>query len=280
MPNYFAHRQFGARVLAALPPALAAVLERERDAFDLGLYGPDPLFFYRPILHSEPFVLGTSMHHQPVRPVAERLRRAVEENRPFARGYSADFLCHFALDCRCHAYINERSGHGVTHSGMESELDRALMLQAGIDPLHTTPLPQPELPQAAYETIVQAAYPGVTPAQYQKGFAGFRRISRLLTRASGTRLRQVVNAVSRIPLCSFFREAVLTRSPNPAYAADTAVLLDLLEREVAPTAQAVAGFFAAIAKGTPLSSAWYDRDFEGNSFPAQPASRAAGGPAL
>lgn len=280
MPNYYAHRRFGAQVLAALPPALAAVLEREREAFDLGLYGPDPLFFYRPLLHSRAHVLGTSMHHQPVRPVAQRLRQAVEDNRPFSRGYAAGFLCHFALDFRCHAYINDRNGHGVTHSGMESELDRALMLEDGIDPLRATPLPRPALPAEAYETIVSAAYPGVTADQFRKGFSGFFRVSRLLTRASGTCLRQVVNGIARIPLCAFFREAVLTPQPNPAYASDTAVLLDLLQREVSPTAQAVAGFFTAIAKGAPLTSSWYDRDFEGNCFPACPAFRAAGGPAL
>ncbi len=245
----------------------------------MGLYGPDPLFFYRPILHSAPFVLGTSMHHKPVRPVAERLRPGRGGKPPLCPGLFRRLFVSLCPGLPLPRYINERSGHGVTHSGMESELDRALMLQAGIDPLHTTPLPGPSCPRRPMRPLFRCLSRR-DPRSVSKGLCRVRRISRLLTRASGTRLRQVVNAVSRIPLCSFFREAVLTRSPNPAYAADTAVLLDLLEREVAPTAQAVAGFFAAIAKGTPLSSAWYDRDFEGNSFPAQPASRAAGGPAL
>ena len=50
MPNYYAHLTFGQRVLADLPAGLSELIEQEREAFDLGCLGPDPLFFYQPIL--------------------------------------------------------------------------------------------------------------------------------------------------------------------------------------------------------------------------------------
>ncbi|UQT49707.1 hypothetical protein M5E87_08415 [Flavonifractor plautii] len=49
MPNYYAHLTFGQRVLADLPAYLSELIEQEREAFDLGCLGPDPLFFYQPI---------------------------------------------------------------------------------------------------------------------------------------------------------------------------------------------------------------------------------------
>ena len=49
MPNYYAHLTFGQRVLADLPAGLSELIEQEREAFDLGCLGPDPLFFYQPI---------------------------------------------------------------------------------------------------------------------------------------------------------------------------------------------------------------------------------------
>ena len=48
VPNYYTHLKFGAVVLGALPTALAGLLSEEREAFELGCLGPDPLFFTAP----------------------------------------------------------------------------------------------------------------------------------------------------------------------------------------------------------------------------------------
>ena len=43
MPNYFAHLIFGAKVLRETPEELSDPIRREREAFNLGCLGPDPL---------------------------------------------------------------------------------------------------------------------------------------------------------------------------------------------------------------------------------------------
>lgn len=264
MPNYYAHLVFGREVLARLPETLKSQLEAERDAFEVGLYGPDPLFFYHPMTRNFARTCGIAMHKQPVRPVARRLRRAVEDDLPFARGYAAGFLCHFALDSRCHYYVEERVARwGLSHAGMEVELDRALMVADGIDPLHETPMPQPRLPGAFFETVTAAAYPGVRPVQFEKGLRLFSRVSRLQTRAAGTRVHRFANwAGNRTAKFSKVRGTVLSPAPDPAYRQTTADLLSLLRGEVAPTAEELARFFAAVARGGELDG-WYDRPFGG-----------------
>lgn len=109
MPDYYAHLQFGAQVLAALPEGLRICLEKERDAYTLGQYGPDPLYFYLFARGGTVRAVGRSVHRQPVRPAMERLRLAMEEGKAFSAGYAAGFLCHFALDSRCHARIEQWS---------------------------------------------------------------------------------------------------------------------------------------------------------------------------
>ena len=105
MPNYFTHLQFGERVLAALPEPLRARIQPQRADFDVGCYGPDPLFFYH-LLHDNPVRrVGLRMHKVSALPVFRRLARIISEDRPGAAGYSAGFLCHFALDSGCHGYI-------------------------------------------------------------------------------------------------------------------------------------------------------------------------------
>ena len=55
MPSTYAHRRFGANVLDHLPAPLREKLEAHRELYDIGLHGPDLLFYYLSLIHiSEP----------------------------------------------------------------------------------------------------------------------------------------------------------------------------------------------------------------------------------
>lgn len=269
MPNYFAHLEFGRRVLDSLPIPLRKSIEVEKDAFILGLYGPDPLFFSP---RRRVRQLGCSLHRQAVRPVAERLRQAIEEDVPLSQGYAAGFLCHFALDSACHPYVDTMSSAGlVTHGQIEAELDRLLMLRVGLNPMEDTPIPPiPVMPEL--EQVIRTAYPGLSPRQFQTGYEMFGRASRLLTLAGGTGLRNLTDRLARrYPVCAPIQGMVLPQEPDPACAQSSADLYTLLLDSVGPTVQTLAGYFA----GAPLDS-WYSRDFHAlsageNAVPLVPA---------
>ena len=53
MPSTYAHRCFGADVLTQLPEALQKKIEPYRALYDIGLHGPDLLFYYK-ALQSNP----------------------------------------------------------------------------------------------------------------------------------------------------------------------------------------------------------------------------------
>ena len=65
MPDFYAHEVFGAKVFAALPKPVQDRLEPEKDAWQCGLYGPDPLFFYHPLWPNRPCHEGHILHRQP-----------------------------------------------------------------------------------------------------------------------------------------------------------------------------------------------------------------------
>lgn len=264
MPNYFAHLEFGRRVLDTLPLPLRRTVEAEKQAFLLGLYGPDPLFFSpRRRVRQE----GSDIHRQPARTAAARLRQAMEDRIPFSHGYAAGFLCHFALDSACHPYVDAMVDRGeATHSQIEAELDRLLMLRVGLNPMEDTPMPPiPVVPEL--EPILRAAYPGVSPRQFQSGYDLFGRASRLLTLASGTRLRGLADRLaSRHPSCAPLRGVILSQDPDPACDQSSSDLYTILSDTVSPTVQALEAFFAA----APLDS-WYARDFHGVPAAEDPA---------
>lgn len=265
MPNYYAHLKFGSRVLAAVPESLRVRLEKEKDAYALGQYGPDPLFFYHPVTNNPARVMGLGMHKQSLRPVAERLRQAVEKGLPCADGYAAGFLCHFALDSRCHEYIERITAAGLaTHAGIESEFDRFLMVRDGVDPFRETPLKLPQMPTAFDVLLERYVYPGVTAEQYRKGLKLYRVVSRWYTRTAGNRpvKRCVDLAAQNVSLFSFFRDVVLERRPRPVYERSSREMLELLQSEVSAAAEQITAFF----QGAPLGL-WFDRDFSGRPFP-------------
>lgn len=263
MANYFAHLVFGRQVLQALPAPTRRLILQERDAFVLGLYGPDPLFFYHPITNKGGVrSLGHRVHAAPLRPMARRLRQCVEAGLPMSRGYSAGLLCHFALDCTCHRYIHAHTGP-LTHAGMESELDRSLLLRHGHDPLRDTPFLTPPLSMAQYGDLVEAAYPTLGPRQYRDSLSAYLRASLFQTLVAGTPWRHIVNAASRLPPLEFFRSSVLRPRPDPLYKKAVEDLLTAMEGQVAPAAAAIVNFFRPAFPA--LADPWYDRDFSGVS---------------
>ena len=47
MPTTYAHYRFGKEVTEALPRGLQNTIEYHRDLYDIGLHGPDILFYYK-----------------------------------------------------------------------------------------------------------------------------------------------------------------------------------------------------------------------------------------
>ena len=64
MPSTYAHRRFGADVLALLPDGLRATLEQHRELYDIGLHGPDLMFYYKALQSNPVNRLGNAMHEQ------------------------------------------------------------------------------------------------------------------------------------------------------------------------------------------------------------------------
>ena len=138
MPSTYAHRRFGADVLALLPDGLRATLEQHRELYDIGLHGPDLMFYYKALQSNPVNRLGNTMHEQKGEVFFTRARTVVENapNKDAALAYALGFVCHFALDSTCHPYVEAYVREsGVGHCEIETEFDNALMREDGLDPI-------------------------------------------------------------------------------------------------------------------------------------------------
>ena len=226
MPNYYAHLTFGQSVLGRLSPPVSRTIERQREGFDCGLYGPDPLFFYHNGLPGPVVREGHTLHAGPPGVGLERLRGPVEAHQPYALGYALGYLCHYLLDRACHPYVYANaSADGISHMAMEGEFDRLLMQMNGIDPHSVTPMKRP-----AHKAVFAAAanaYTTVDAAGFRTAMAGFYRVSHCLTLFQGTALCSVVNLPAR--RSSSAAGLLLSKEPSPEAARTNTALLALWE---------------------------------------------------
>lgn len=261
MPNYYAHLKFGNKVLADLPVELAQTIEQEREAFDLGCLGPDPLFFYQPIRPNAVRREGVRMHRNSALPAVERLRQAIEDEVPMSVGYGAGFLCHLALDSACHGYVNQRAVDGpISHMAMEGEYDRMLMESDGLDAAEKAHLPQVE-DRAVWEAASQA-FIHASPKQMRRAYRSMNFFSTFLARANGRPTGKIIGAVSHMLPIQSAKGIALKEEPHPSAAESNADLDRLLERAVPETAEQITAFFQAIKAERPVPL-WFDRDFKG-----------------
>ena len=101
MPAVYAHRRFGEKVLAACQNDVArTAIESYPDLYNIGLQGPDILFYYDPLRKNAYKAAGDAMHNAPAAPFFEAGAAHVN-GRPEGQAllsYLLGFLCHFALD--------------------------------------------------------------------------------------------------------------------------------------------------------------------------------------
>ena len=138
MPTTYAHYQFGKDVIRTLPGLLQKAIENHRQLFDIGLYGPDIFFYYRIFHKNRVNAIGYRMHEEYADTFFEHAAEVIKttKNKSAARAYIYGFICHFALDSECHKYVEKMiEMSGITHSEIEMEFDRGLLVKNHLDPM-------------------------------------------------------------------------------------------------------------------------------------------------
>lgn len=145
MPANYAHRVFGATVLSALSPSVTKRLEDHLPLFQMGLHGPDLLFYYMPVFSTPLGKLGYSLHSHTGREVISTMLDAIpslpEEQQDAALSYTMGFICHYLLDSACHPYVEQLVKAGkASHCVIEGEFELWLIVRDEKDPLGESPV--------------------------------------------------------------------------------------------------------------------------------------------
>ena len=176
MPTTYTHYRFGKDVLLNLPDQLRKTAEDKRELFDIGLHGPDILFYYYPVCYNHVNQTGVKLHKKPAYDFFEHAAKIINKKKHNVSGeaYIFGFICHYALDSVCHKYIEKIiEVSGIGHSEIEMELDRRLMEKDGLDPLTYVPVHH-ILPLKKSAYVIAPFFEGIKPEEVLQSLKGMR----------------------------------------------------------------------------------------------------------
>ena len=231
MPSTYAHRCFGADVLTQLPEALQKKIEPYRALYDIGLHGPDLLFYYKALQSNPVNRLGNAMHEQPGTVFFERARGVIRnaKNRDAALVYALGYICHFALDSTCHPYVEQYvRTSGVSHCQ----------------------------PSRIWANVVAPFYEGVTVDEVYQARTGMVFVHKMLLASNPVKRWVVLTAIRAAGKWEFMHGLVANPKPNPQ-CAESGKQLDALYQSAIPLAvRLINEYVAGLDTDAPLDAAY------------------------
>ena len=199
MPSTYAHYRLGQEVRNKVGDRERAVIETYPGLFLIGLHGPDILFYYKPLTANRVNQIGYSTHDRPGEEFFANGARVLEKHKGHKAylAYLYGFICHFALDATCHGYIDQKIAEsGISHTEIEVEFDRELMIIDGHDPVRHK-LTRHIVPSDRNAEVIKDFFKGVTALQVKKSLNGMIFNNNLLISPSRIK-RQFVYSILKI----------------------------------------------------------------------------------
>ncbi len=264
MPSAYAHYRLGERVRNSVGKAEKRIIDAHPELFYIGLHGPDILFYYRPFKENPVSEAAHEMHRKTGRSFFSSadsvIRTGREKDAHLA--YIYGFICHFALDASCHAYINKKAAEGdFSHAEIESELDRELMVMDGLDPV-SHKLTEHIVSSKQNAEIISDFYRSITPGQVKLSIKSMVFCLNALTAPS--RIKRTL-LFSLLKLFKHYEEVssfVINYEKSSECSESVALLLDMYQSAEAAAVSLVESY-GRYLEGSASLSEYYDLTFEG-----------------
>ena len=130
MPSTYAHYLYGKKIIERLDEPIKNIILNNREIFNIGLHGPDILFYFRPIVKNKINTIGYKIHDEIARDFFEKTIEVIKKSKDKdgATAYVLGFICHYILDSECHPYISKKiKESNIPHVEIEAEFDKILL---------------------------------------------------------------------------------------------------------------------------------------------------------
>jgi len=200
MPTTYAHYTFGVEVFELLDDELKQLISKNITLFNIGLHGPDILFYYGALGSNPIHKIGNELHRKNADSFFENAKKVINEcsdaDADAACAYIMGFICHFMLDSECHPYIRHEEINGISHGEIETEFDRVLMIKNHLNPISFKPTAH-IIPGLDYAKCISWFYEDIDCEEVLKSLKSMKFYLNLLV-APGHLKRSIVIAGLRL----------------------------------------------------------------------------------
>ncbi len=262
MPTTYSHFRLGQEVLGKLGETERELILSAKGLYDIGLHGPDLLFYYDALKKNPVNSWGSELHRRPGSyffTEAAKVLRGIG-GTPEHTAYVYGFICHFAMDVVCHGYVDEKiDASGVSHSAIEADMDRALMEKDGLDPLRHKVTGHLK-PSYANANVIRAFYPQFHTQHILKALKDMVFFLDLLVVPSKIGRKTIFTLMKAAGKYEDMGGLVITDGPNPACADSTERLLELYDEAVELAVRLITEYDSFVREEAPLNDR-YDYNF-------------------
>jgi len=261
MPATYAHYTFGGLVLDNLDNDVKKLISENLNLFNIGLHGPDILFYFKPLSSNPINKIGHELHSLTANSFFENAKQVINEcpDPEAACAYIVGFICHFMLDSECHPYVREKETNIITHSEIETEFERLLMIKNKKEPLSFNPTAH-IIPNLKNAKCISWFYKGITYKEIFKALKSLKSYLKVLV-APGYLKRSIIITVLR--LSGNYENMIgliMNYEENPTCTEISNNLYDLYTKAILPTTNLINEYFKNIKSSQPINKR-FNRNF-------------------
>lgn len=264
MPTTYTHDLFGKIVYKQLPEEIRKVIRKNGDLFRIGLHGPDILFY--DLTNLSVSSIGVEMHSIPAASFFLRgmsMVRARDDERLLA--YLLGFGCHYLLDSVCHPYVEDvAKAKVITHTLLEKEFDRTLMLETNKNPYHFYPS-DCIVPKVSYARVIRKMFPGLGTRDILVSLRMMKFLTNAMVYDNRGKRRFLVALVTRIAGKRKSRSALeffMEKDPVPGSEKPVKELHRYFDQAAEEAPAYIEELYSLSKKELPLSKRW-NRTYNG-----------------
>lgn len=258
MPTTYTHDLFGKKIYRQLPKEIQRVIRKNGNLFRIGLHGPDILFY--DLLNLKVSGVGVEMHNVPAASFFLRGMNIVRkrgDERLLA--YLLGFGCHYLLDSSCHPFVEETARKKIlSHTLLEKEFDRKLMVETNKDPHHYYPS-DCIVPRIAYAKVIRRMFPEITTKDIFFSLRMMKFLTNAMVYDNRGKRRFLVAVVTKIvgrKRSAAALEYFMEKDPVPGSEAPVKELHEYFDREVEEAPGYIEELFQLSREELTLSERW------------------------
>lgn len=258
MPDFYAHYVHGQRVFSLLPEETADAISN-KNLYNLGLQGPDFLYFHKPFKKNgnEVLQLATDIHNKNCTDVLDAVLNKIKiEPNTDEFSYMMGFVGHFGLDSCCHPYVNAMvTDMHRDHAEIEMEFEKFLLEKANLPPLRYKAHEYIDISEAEAEAVTniyRCLLPSIRAEDILRSFRTFKMGKHFFY--SPTRFSQCLKLIliRFFGMYNFLQGHIIRSADHPKSKISNEKLFLLYNNSIEITAELMDNFYKNLTENKPL----------------------------